>query len=204
MCKGPSACERVLHGVTWHLSSEHLAQLQCQECSPLSHQQWLTGTACWQNSGSPGLQGWAQPSSCQLPPDLITPSCPTGQANTTGAALGNSPSSLMSLCCISLLKPPNRAEVCPWKPSLLCASYTVCCYTFASNLLLLLIHLDWNGKLVWRCPELFIGSTYQDKSGHEMHLDAEVNMVCESEWCCVALWGAALSHWADEGLGNDH
>lgn len=42
----------------------------------------------------------AQPSSCQLPPTLITHSCPTGQANTTGAALWSaSPSSLTSLTC---------------------------------------------------------------------------------------------------------
>lgn len=111
---------------------------------------------------------------------------------------------LLHSCCISLLKPPNRAEVCPWKPSLLCTSYAVCCYTFASNLLLLLIHLDWNSKLVWRCPELFIGSTYKDKSGHEMHLGAEVNVVRESERCSMLVWlcgGAALSHWEWRGIG---
>lgn len=57
MWTGLSACDHVLHGVTWHLSSEHLAQLQCQECSPLSHQQWLIGTARWQNSEQPRTAG---------------------------------------------------------------------------------------------------------------------------------------------------
>lgn len=35
-------------------------------------------------------------------------------------------------------------------------SYAVCCYSFTSDLLPELIHLEWNSKLVWRCPELFI------------------------------------------------
>lgn len=110
----------------------------------------------------------------------------------------SSPSSLMSLTCsthaafLSSSLPTEQKCVHGNLPCFALATAD-CCYTFASNLLPLLIHLDWNGKLVWRCPELFIGSTSQDKSGHEMHLGAEVNVVCEREWCSCGFVGELLS-----------
>lgn len=188
-------CDHVLHGVTWHLSSEHLAQLQCQECSPWSHQWWLISTARWQNSEQPWAAGMGtlhslHPASSSH--HTFLPHWP-GKHNWCCSLQQSMNSYFLNLlrsCCISLLKPPNRAEVCPWKPSLLCSSYAVCCYTFASNLLLLLIHLDWNSKLVWRRPELFIAARTKISQG------MRCTSVLKTAWCvrvndaCVALWGS--------------
>lgn len=150
-------------------------------------------------------RGWltAQLLHHQLPLTLIRHACPTDQSIDACCFLEQSVFSYVLNLLILYFSLKNTAEGCPWKPLLLYTSYAVCCYTSMSDLLLVLIHLEWNSKLVWRRPELFIDNKYKDKSRHEMYLlGVEANVVCKSEWCsCCFVVEMRLNHCERLGIG---